>query len=74
MRLTTIADVTYLRSGARREVKGWHSARDGFPTVVVDVNLTDWALPLSVHVGGPLLGKPGLTFRVGPVNIGWSRL
>ncbi len=44
------------------------------PTVVVDVNLMDWALPLSVHVGGPLLGKPGLTFRVGPVNIGWSIL
>jgi hypothetical protein len=45
-----------------------------FPTVVIDVNLADWALPLSVHVGGPLLGKLGLTFRVGPVNIGWSRL
>lgn len=45
-----------------------------FPTVVVDVNLNDWALPLSVHVGGPLLAKPGLTFRIGPVNIGWSRL
>lgn len=57
----------------------WHlwsgvCRRGGFPTVVVDVNLTDWALPLSVHIGGPLLGKPGLTFRVGPVNIGWSRL
>lgn len=46
----------------------------GFPTVVIDMNLNDWALPLSVHVGGPLLGKPGLTFRVGPINIGWSRL
>lgn len=45
-----------------------------FPTVVVDVNLNDWAIPLSVHWGGPLLGKPGLTFRIGPVNIGWSRL
>lgn len=44
------------------------------PTVVVGVSLNDWALPLSVHVGGPLLAKPGLTFRIGPVNIGWSRL
>lgn len=44
------------------------------PTVVVDVNLLDWAIPLSVHIGGPLLGKPGLTFRIGPVNIGWSKL
>ena len=44
------------------------------PTVVIDVNLNDWALPLSVHVGGPLLAKPGLTFRIGPVNIGWSKL
>ena len=44
------------------------------PTVVIDVNLNDWALPLSVHVGGPLLSKPGLTFRIGPVNIGWSKL
>lgn len=45
-----------------------------YPTVVIDVNLNDWALPLSIHGGGPLLSKPGLTFRVGPVNIGWSRL
>jgi hypothetical protein len=44
------------------------------PTVIIDVNLRDWALPLSVHVGGPLLSKPGLTFRIGPVNIGWSKL
>lgn len=45
-----------------------------YPTVVIDVALNDWALPFSIHGGGPLLGKPGLTFRVGPVNIGWSRL
>lgn len=44
------------------------------PTLVVDMNLADWALPLSLHIGGPLLGKPGLTVRVGPVNIGWSKL
>lgn len=48
--------------------------RRGFPTVVVDATLTDWALPLSVHLGGPLLGKFGVTVRIGPVNIGWSRL
>lgn len=45
-----------------------------FPTLVVDVNLMDWALPLSLHLGGPLLAKPGVTFRIGPINIGWSIL
>lgn len=45
-----------------------------YPTLVVDVNLLDWALPISLHLGGPLLGKPGLTVRIGPVNIGWSKL
>lgn len=44
------------------------------PTLVVDVNLMDWALPLSLHLGGPLLAKPGVTFRIGPINIGWSIL
>lgn len=54
-----------------------HSAADScslFPTVVVDVELASWALPLAVHAGGPLLGKPGFHLRIGPVNIGWSRL
>ncbi len=70
--------------GVRRSVKrgsqcgmdaDWATIwRGDFPTVVIDVNLNDWALPLSVHVGGPLLAKPGLTFRIGPINIGWSRL
>lgn len=60
------------RTGVRRgDGSMW---LDHFPTVVIDVNLMDWALPLSVHIGGPLLGKFGLTFRVGPINIGWSRL
>lgn len=48
--------------------------RRGFPTVVIDVKLDSWALPFAIHAGGPLLGKPGFHFRVGPVNIGWSRL
>lgn len=45
-----------------------------YPTVVVDVDLRSWALPFALHAGGPLLGKPGFHFRVGPINIGWSRL
>lgn len=45
-----------------------------FPTVVVDVALNDWALPLAVHGGGPLLGRPGFTLTIGPVKIGWSKL
>lgn len=65
----------HIYSGVYRRQHGytpdWY---DGVPTVIVDVNLNDWALPLSVHAGGPLLGKPGLTFRVGPANIGWSWL
>ena len=65
----------HIWSGVLRRPRGltpdWN---DGVPTVVIDVNLNDWALPLSVHVGGPLLSKPGLTFRIGPVNIGWSKL
>lgn len=44
------------------------------PTLVVDLALNDWAIPFSIHAGGPLLGKPGLTFRIGPVSIGWSIL
>lgn len=52
-----------------RDVNRW-----GFPTVVVDMALNDWALPFSIHAGGPLLGKPGFTFRIGPVSIGWSKL
>ncbi len=45
-----------------------------YPTVVIDVDLARWALPFAFHIGGPLLGKPGFHFRVGPINIGWSRL
>lgn len=47
---------------------------EGFPTLVIDADLASWALPFAIHAGGPLLGKPGFHFRVGPVNIGWSRL
>lgn len=45
-----------------------------FPTVVIDADLTSWALPFAIHAGGPLLGKPGFHFRIGPINIGWSKL
>lgn len=45
-----------------------------YPTVVIDVELTSWALPFAIHTGGPLLGKPGFHFRIGPINIGWSKL
>ncbi len=45
-----------------------------FPTLVIDASLADWALPLSWHNGGPLLGKPGVTVRFLCFNIGWSKL
>lgn len=48
--------------------------RRGYPTVVIDVELRSWALPFAIHAGGPLIGKPGFHFRIGPVNIGWSKL
>lgn len=44
------------------------------PTVVVDVRLDSWALPLAVYGEGPLLGKFGLTFGIGPLWISWSRM
>lgn len=64
----------HIWAGVLRNTRATRDIEPWCPTVVIDVNLNDWALPLSVHVGGPLLSKPGLTFRVGPVNIGWSRL
>lgn len=48
--------------------------RRGYPTLVIDMDLASWALPFAIHAGGPLLGRPGFHFRIGPVNIGWSKL
>lgn len=45
-----------------------------YPTLVIDVDLASWALPLAIHAGGPLLGRPGFHVRIGPINIGWSKL
>lgn len=56
------------------DVDDWDWRNNMIPTVVIDVDLASWALPFAVHAGGPLLGKPGFHFRIGPVNIGWSRL
>lgn len=64
----------HLWSGVYRQVGRYGASDDGFPTVVIDVDLTSWALPFAIHGGGPLLGKPGFHFRIGPVNIGWSAL
>lgn len=47
---------------------------DAVPTVVIDVDLASWALPFAIHGGGPLMGRPGFHFRIGPINIGWSKL
>lgn len=60
-----------------RRAKGWERTQEGegwFPTVVIDADLSSWALPFAIHAGGPLLGKPGFHFRIGPINIGWSKL
>lgn len=59
----------HIWSGVNRHYRGSY-----FPTVVIDMELTSWALPFAIHGGGPLLGKPGFHFRIGPVNIGWSKL
>ena len=62
----------FIWAGVYRHTKDmWH---DPIPTVVIDVDLLSWALPLAVHAGGPLLAHPGFHLRVGPINIGWSRL
>lgn len=59
----------HIWSGVYRFAKYWT-----VPTVVIDVTLDSWALPFAIHAGGPLLGKPGFHFRIGPINIGWSKL
>lgn len=64
----------HLWSGVHRLPNRANTATCSFPTVVVDMSLDDWALPFSIHAGGPLLGKPGFTAGIGPVRIGWSKL
>lgn len=64
----------HLWSGVYRLPDGQQSEYLGYPTVVVDMSLDDWALPFSIHAGGPLLGRPGFTAGIGPVRIGWSKL
>lgn len=68
----------HLWSGIYRCAIGGHPSHQDcahrFPTVVIDADLASWALPLAVHAGGPLLGKPGFHVRIGPINIGWSKL
>lgn len=64
----------YIWSGVHRLPNRANTATCSFPTVVVDAHLLDWALPFSLHLGGPILGKPGFTLRVLCFNIGWSFL
>lgn len=64
----------HIWSGFHRLPNRANTATCSFPTLIIDVALNDWALPLSVHKGGPLLGRSGFTLRIGPINIGWSKL
>lgn len=70
----------HLWSGVLRRARtdygrGLFAYSSGFyPTLVIDVELTSWALPLAIHAGGPLLGKSGFHVRILCVNIGWSKL
>lgn len=66
----------FIWAGVKRYANRGNGFNLGFayPTVVIDADLRSWALPFAIHAGGPLLGKPGFHFRIGPINIGWSLL
>ncbi len=64
----------HIWAGVRRTTPATRDIAPWCPTVVIDMDLASWALPFAIHAGGPLLSRPGFHFRIGPVNIGWSKL